>query len=209
MPFQKENLNTNSKTSIEKAKNIKVIRSHAQAISQCQKIISSHKLETIISADTAGSAKFISKKQDMSEAAIASDLAAKIYDLQILKSNIKIISRKRFVNKKLRRKINSDEKFVYFPLQLEPERTLLISAPYYTDQIELIEKIAKSIPIDFLLYVKEHPRQGSEGWRDIKNYNKVLNLPNVKFLHPEVSNDFLLENCSLRFKRHVFKASGV
>ena len=113
-----------------------------------------------------------------------------------LKSNIKIISRKRFVNKKLIRKINSDEKFVYFPLQLEPERTLLISAPYYTDQIELIEKIAKSIPIDFLLYVKEHPRQGSEGWRDIKNYNKVLNLPNVKFLHPEVSNDFLLENCS-------------
>ena len=100
------------------------------------------------------------------------------------------------MNKKLRRKINSDEKFVYFPLQLEPERTLLISAPYYTDQIELIEKIAKSIPIDFLLYVKEHPRQGSEGWRDIKNYNKVLNLPNVKFLHPEVSNDFLLENCS-------------
>ena len=69
-------------------KDIKVVRSHAQAISQCQKIIFSNKLKTIISADTAGSAKFISKKKDNSEAAIASDLAAKIYDLQILKSNI-------------------------------------------------------------------------------------------------------------------------
>ena len=69
-------------------KNIKAVRSHAQAISQCQKIIFSNKLEAIISADTAGSAKFISKNKDKSEAAIASDLAAKIYDLQILKSNI-------------------------------------------------------------------------------------------------------------------------
>ena len=39
-----------------KIKDIKVVRSHSQAIGQCQKIISSNKLKTIISADTAGSA---------------------------------------------------------------------------------------------------------------------------------------------------------
>ena len=38
-------------------KDIKYIRSHAQAIDQCQKIIQKHKFKTIISADTAGSAK--------------------------------------------------------------------------------------------------------------------------------------------------------
>ena len=43
-------------------KNIKTVRSHSQAIGQCQKIILDHKLKTIISADTAGSAKFISQK---------------------------------------------------------------------------------------------------------------------------------------------------
>ena len=69
-------------------KNIKTVRSHSQAIGQCAKIISENKLKPIISADTAGSAKFVSEKKDKSESAIASGLAAKIYNLEILKSNI-------------------------------------------------------------------------------------------------------------------------
>ena len=71
-----------------KIKDIKTVMSHAQAIGQCQKIISQNNLKTIISADTAGSAKYISEKNDKSESAIASELAAKIYNLEILKSNI-------------------------------------------------------------------------------------------------------------------------
>ena len=71
-----------------KIKDIKTVRSHAQAIGQCQKIIIENKLTSIISADTAGSAKLVSTKNDKTESAIASDLAAKIYDLEILKSNI-------------------------------------------------------------------------------------------------------------------------
>ena len=66
-------------------KDIKTVRSHAQAIGQCQKIIAQYKLRPIISADTAGSAKFISQKKDKSESALASDLAAQIYGLEILK----------------------------------------------------------------------------------------------------------------------------
>ena len=61
-----------------KIKDIKTVRSHAQAIGQCQKIIIENKLTSIISADTAGSAKLISTKNDKTESAIASDLAAKI-----------------------------------------------------------------------------------------------------------------------------------
>ena len=71
-----------------KLKDIKTVRSHSQAIGQCRKIILNNKLKTIISADTAGSAKFISEKKDKSESAIASALAAKIYNLEILKTNI-------------------------------------------------------------------------------------------------------------------------
>ena len=67
---------------------IRTVRSHSQAIGQCQKIILNNKLKSIISADTAGSAKFIAEKKDKSEAAIASELAAKIYNLKILKTNI-------------------------------------------------------------------------------------------------------------------------
>jgi len=67
---------------------IKTVRSHSQAIGQCQKIILDNNLKPIISADTAGSARFIFEKKDKSEAAIASTLAAKIYNLEILKSNV-------------------------------------------------------------------------------------------------------------------------
>ncbi len=67
---------------------IKTVRSHSQAIGQCTKLISSNNLKPIISADTAGSAKFISNKKDKSESAIASELAAKIYNLEILKSGV-------------------------------------------------------------------------------------------------------------------------
>jgi prephenate dehydratase len=71
-----------------KIEDIKTVRSHSHAIGQCQKIIIENKLKAIVAADTAGSAKYISERNDKSESAIASDLAAKIYDLQILKSNI-------------------------------------------------------------------------------------------------------------------------
>ena len=71
-----------------KLKDIKVVRTHSQAIGQCQKIITKYNLTPIVSADTAGSAKFISKKNDKTQAAIASKLAAKIYDLEILETNV-------------------------------------------------------------------------------------------------------------------------
>jgi len=67
---------------------IKTVRSHSQAIGQCNKMISENKLKPIISADTAGSAKFISEKKDKTDSAIASELAAKIYGLEIIKSKV-------------------------------------------------------------------------------------------------------------------------
>ena len=71
-----------------KLKDIKYVRSHAQAISQCQKIIIQNNLQVNIHADTAGSAKYIAENQKKDEAAIASILSAKIYKLDVLASNI-------------------------------------------------------------------------------------------------------------------------
>ena len=71
-----------------KLEDIKTVRSHSQAIGQCSKVILKNKLKPIVSADTAGSAKFIAEKKDKSESAIASDLAANIYNLEILLSSV-------------------------------------------------------------------------------------------------------------------------
>ena len=71
-----------------KVEDIKTIRSHSQALGQCSKIILKNKFLPIVAADTAGSAKYIAQKKDKSESAIASALAAKIYNLEIIKPNI-------------------------------------------------------------------------------------------------------------------------
>ena len=67
---------------------IKYVRSHAQAIGQCQNLIINRNFKPIISADTAGSAKDLAEGKDKTIAAIASELSAKIYKLKILEKNI-------------------------------------------------------------------------------------------------------------------------
>jgi len=71
-----------------KIKDIKNVYSHGQALSQSSKFIKKINLIENVRADTAGSAKYISENKNKSEAAIASKLSAKIYNLDILASNI-------------------------------------------------------------------------------------------------------------------------
>jgi len=71
-----------------KIENIKDIYSHAQALSQSSEYIKKYNLTEHVRADTAGSAKFISECNDKTKAAIASSLSAKIYDLEIIDSDI-------------------------------------------------------------------------------------------------------------------------
>lgn len=68
-------------------KDIKRIYSHEQGIAQCRKKIINNKKDMVIVADTAGAAKMISETNNKEDAAIASNLAAKIYNLDILESS--------------------------------------------------------------------------------------------------------------------------
>ena len=67
-----------------KLSDIKRIHSHEQGIAQCRNKIIDLNKEMIIAADTAGSAKRISELNNKEDAAIASELASKIYNLDIL-----------------------------------------------------------------------------------------------------------------------------
>ncbi len=70
-----------------KLSEVKRVHSHEQGIAQCRNKIIKLNKEMIIEADTAGSAKKISHLKNKEDAAIASELAAKIYNLEILESN--------------------------------------------------------------------------------------------------------------------------
>ena len=71
-----------------KIKDIEYVYSHAQALSQSTEFIRKNNFVENVRADTAGSAKYVSEKKNKNKAAIASKLSAKIYNLDILKSNI-------------------------------------------------------------------------------------------------------------------------
>ena len=71
-----------------KISDIKTVYSHVQALSQCSKFIKENNLNEYVRADTAGSAKMISKNRKKHEAAIASLLSAETYGLKILQKNI-------------------------------------------------------------------------------------------------------------------------
>ena len=105
--------------------------------------------------------------------------------------------RKLFINKNFLQKIEKDQPFIYYPLHAEPERSLLLVAPYFTDQLELISNVAKSIPIGYKLFVKEHKVMGLFGWRSLSYYKKILAHPNVELIHPFTNVNEMLDNCSL------------
>ena len=67
---------------------LKVVRSHEMALSQCRYSIEKLNLTPQVAADTAGSAREVSELSDRTIGAIASPLAAEIYNLKILKENM-------------------------------------------------------------------------------------------------------------------------
>jgi prephenate dehydratase len=69
-------------------KTLKRVESHVHALGQCRIFIRKNKLKPIVAADTAGSAKDVAERQDPTVGAIASKLAAEIYGLKSLASNI-------------------------------------------------------------------------------------------------------------------------
>lgn len=73
-----------------------------------------------------------------------------------------------------------NEPYVYMPLHLIPESTTFVKAPFYINELYLIEQISKSLPISWKLYVKEH--QAMVGERSLQFYNRVKQLPNVRLV---------------------------
>ncbi len=66
---------------------IERVHSHEQAITQCRNNLINKGKEMIVAADTAGAAKLVAEWNNKSDAAIASKLAAKIYNLEVIRSN--------------------------------------------------------------------------------------------------------------------------
>ena len=67
---------------------IKTVESHIHALGQCRNVIRALGLKAVVSADTAGAAREVAETGDVTRAALATKLAAKIYRLRILKKDV-------------------------------------------------------------------------------------------------------------------------
>jgi len=114
-----------------------------------------------------------------------------VYDI------LKTKYRRFFINKNLIRTIESEKPIIYFPLQIEPERSLLITAPKYTNQIQVIRDIVNVLPKGYELYVKEHPMSIIRSWHSVSFYKEIMSLPNTKLIHPSVKSKDIIKKSSL------------
>lgn len=71
-----------------KIEDIKTVHSHIHALPQCRNLIKEMGVEKQVHADTAGAAAEVADRGDKTQGAIASSLAAEIYGLDILKTDV-------------------------------------------------------------------------------------------------------------------------
>jgi prephenate dehydratase len=67
---------------------LKTVTSHPQALGQCRETLRKMGLEAVVGADTAGSARIVAEAGDPTRGALSSRLAAEIYGLDVLKTNL-------------------------------------------------------------------------------------------------------------------------
>lgn len=85
---------------------------------------------------------------------------------------------------------------VVYPLQYEPEASLLYFAPHIVSQLSFVETVLRALPPGKVLWVKEHPNQfgalGQKGWQAMKR-----RYPNLRFVHGRQSGRELIKRAGL------------
>ena len=88
------------------------------------------------------------------------------------------------------KEIDFSRKFVYFPLQFQPEMTTSTLGGCFSDQLLAIEHLFSILPDDCWIYVKENPKQNG-AMRGPQFFNRLGRIPNLTFL-PSYANTYEL-----------------
>ena len=91
--------------------------------------------------------------------------------------------------------VNLEERFIYVPLHMQPEATTCPLAGAFVDQELMVQLLAKYLPDDIKIYIKEHPSQG-ETMRSKEFYQSLIDIPSVRFV-PRSSDTLALTEKSV------------
>jgi hypothetical protein len=86
------------------------------------------------------------------------------------------------------------EPYVLYPIHFQPEASTLVQAPLYLDQLALLHDIARSLPIGYRLYVKEHV--SNRGRRPLEFYRAIRRIPMVRLLGPDEDTWSLIDGAT-------------
>ncbi len=95
--------------------------------------------------------------------------------------------------------VNYSHPYVFFPLHYQPEKNTSPLGGIFENQFLAAKILSEAIPEDWILYIKEHPRQFSyamrqKHYRDPCYYKKLLSLPKVKLVNVQEDAEALIDN---------------
>ena len=150
---------------------IKKIISHEQALAQCSEKIQQLDYDILIGADTAGSAKYISEQKITDTAAIASSLAAKIYELKTVDESFanssNNITRFYVMSKNENKDFDPDKTYIssfLFSVNNTPGSLFKVMGGFATNNVNMIKLESYNYGADFVITqfyceIEGHPGQ--------------------------------------------------
>ena len=104
-----------------------------------------------------------------------------------------------YATKRRLEKVNIEERlrrtFIYYTLHVDPESSTTHLAPDYTNQIAVIEILAKRKPLHMDLLVKEHPNM--VGRRPSHFYDTISKMPGVYLIPASMPSRVLIQHAAL------------
>lgn len=104
---------------------------------------------------------------------------------------------------KLAQPARYEEKYIYFPLQFQPERTSVPLGGVFESQLIVLDMLSKALPTGWKIFVKEHPRQlkvprmSCLHFRDKGYYDRMCAIPSVVLIGLDVDSKELIKHAQL------------
>ncbi|QOD62078.1 hypothetical protein H9I45_06425 [Polaribacter haliotis] len=112
-----------------------------------------------------------------------------------IKNKITSIKSKNFYLPDIKSLDEIENKFVYIPLHMEPEATVIVYSTYFQNQIEMTKLISKVLPYGWQIIIKENPKMLKV--RNKEFYKALKSIPNVRFVNMPVESTELIKKSEI------------
>lgn len=130
------------------------------------------------------------------------DLRGQPYELRILLDNIRLAmgmpyQKYLFMRSGIGERPQKNEKYIYYPLHVNPEYSTNFQGTLWMNQLYNIELLSKSIPHDWTVCVKEHPAMFIARVRPKSFYEKIKQFPNVRMVPVSMTGKELIRDAQM------------